>query len=140
MEIPFALYQKIIDFLKSIPNIEDAEMQKKLIAEAGIYIELKDHISFGTPPVQFVPSLLSTYIEFIENDQQQHKRLVDTPSAVEDILVSAKNYVGIDKKNRIDQLIKELHGEIVEILVASGQGRPSASLLWSLAHIMRNMK
>jgi hypothetical protein len=47
MELPIKLYNEIVNFLISLPNIEDSQTQKALIYSAGLDRQLQRQIIFG---------------------------------------------------------------------------------------------
>ena len=93
--------KKIIDLLSSLPNIHDADSQRAFIYKAGLETKLQSQISVGKPPTQFASLLVSTAISY--------GKLSDGRHALEAIVMTAKDYVGQDKKTYCDKLIQELH-------------------------------
>ena len=100
MELPFTLQTKIVDFLTSLPNMHAIDSQRALIYQAGLDAQLQNQISFGSPPAQFVPLLVSTLI--------QYGRLNDGRPALEAVLDTAKHYVGLDRQAYCETLLQEL--------------------------------
>lgn len=101
MQLSFTLQKKIIEFLISIPNMDDTDGQRALIFSAGLDSELQDLIQFGKPLAQFVPLFISTLLDY--------GKLNDGRNPVEAVLEATKNYVGIDKKDYCQELLEELH-------------------------------
>ncbi len=64
MELPVTLQNKIIDFLMSLPNIQDGDSQRALIYQGGLDPKLQAQIPFGKPLAQFVPFLVSILTHF----------------------------------------------------------------------------
>ena len=58
MEVPVKLHNKIIGFLKSLPNIGDTRGRRAFIYSAGLDSQLSDQIPFDDPPAQFIPLLV----------------------------------------------------------------------------------
>ncbi|MCP4370128.1 MAG: hypothetical protein GY797_18745 [Deltaproteobacteria bacterium] len=100
MEVPVELNNKIVEFLKSLPNIHDSNSQRALLLIAGLDTELQDQIYFSGPPAQFFQLLIPTLLSY--------GKLKDGRNAVEAVLEAAKNSVGQDKKDYCDMLIQDL--------------------------------
>ena len=98
------LRQSIVQFLMSLPNIQDHAMQRALVDGAGLDPELLHQIRFSEPVRQFVELLVST--------SSQYGRLNNGQTALEAILVAAKTYVGQDKRAICNRLIQELHANV----------------------------
>ncbi len=106
MEIPSALRQKIVDFLLSIPNINDNKSQQALIYDAGLDRRLQFQINFGGSSIQFFQLLVSTLI--------QYGTLKNGRNALEAVLDSAKNYIGQDRRSYCNKLIQEFREALYE--------------------------
>ncbi len=100
MELAPILQKNIINFLISLPNIQDERAQRALIESAGLDIELQSLICFGGSSVQFFQLLISTILRY--------GMLKDDRNGLESVLDAAKNLVGRDKKEICVQLIDEL--------------------------------
>lgn len=100
MELPITLQNKIIDFLKSLPNIDDNKGQKAFIYSVGLDLKLQEQIPFDYSVAQFAPCLVSILLKY--------GKLDDGRNALETVLETAKNYVGEDKRSHCDVLIEEL--------------------------------
>lgn len=100
MELSTILQYKVIEFLKSLPNIDETKSRRAFIYSIGIDSQLKDQIHFDEPPAQFVPLLVSTLVNY--------GRLKDGRYALETVIEAAKNYVGQDKQKNCDALIREI--------------------------------
>ncbi len=98
-KLPFELYQKISEFLASIPNIHDSNTRQALIYRAGLDTQLQNQITFAGPSAQFCELLVSTF--------RSYGRLEDRRNALEALLESAKNWVGKDRREHCDTLIQE---------------------------------
>ncbi len=107
MKFSSTLQREIIDFLKSLPNIHDADSQRALIYHAGLESELQEQIPFGKPSAQFVPILVATLIKY--------GKLNDERYAIEAILQAAKDHVGSDKKFYCDKLIQKVRDNVSPI-------------------------
>ncbi len=101
MDLPVALRHKIVDFLASLPNIHNNETQQAFVFQAGLDDQLQNHLPFGKTTAQFVPRLVALTIKY--------GRLQDGRNALEAILESAKDHVGLDKRKQCDCILKELH-------------------------------
>ncbi len=97
---PFALHQKIIEFLTSLPNIHDSNTQRALIYNARLDTQLQNQINFAGPPAQFFQLLVPTL--------SSYGKLEDGRTALEAVLEAAKQNVGKDKREYCDTLIQEL--------------------------------
>ncbi len=104
MEIPASLQSKIIEFLQSLPNMDDTRSRQAFIYSIGLDRELTMRISFDDPPSQFVPLVVTILLEY--------GKLRDGRNAVEAVLVRAKDFVGRDQQDVASSLIRELGGNI----------------------------
>lgn len=100
MGLPVELNNKIVEFLKSLPNIHDSNSQRALLLGAGLDSGLHDQIYFSGPPAQFFQLLIPTLLSY--------GTLKDGRDALEAVLEVAKNSVGQDKQRECDTLIQEL--------------------------------
>jgi hypothetical protein len=100
MGLPVELNNKIVEFLKSLPNIHDSNSQRALLLGAGLDSELQGQIYFSGSPAQFFQLLIPTLLSY--------GKLKDGRDALEAVLEAAKNSVGQDKKDYCDSLIQEL--------------------------------
>ncbi len=64
MGVPVELNNKIVEFLKSLPNIHDSNSQRALLLTAGLDTELQDQIYFSGPPTQFFQLLIPTLLSY----------------------------------------------------------------------------
>lgn len=99
MGLPIELNNKIVEFLKSLPNIHDSNSQRVLILSTGIDAELQNQIHFSGPPSQFFQLLLPTLMSY--------GKLKDGRDALEAVLGAAKSSVGQEKK-ACDDFIQKL--------------------------------
>ena len=97
----FILHQKIVDFLTSLPNIDDSSTQRALIYGAGLDEDLQHQIHFVGSATQFFQLLVPIL--------SKYGKLIDGRNALESVLESAKKYVGQEKKEYCDKIIKELY-------------------------------
>ena len=100
MELPINLQNKIIDFLKSLPNIDDTKSRRAFIYSVGLDSQLQDQIPFDESPAQFVPLLLSKILRY--------GTLNDGRNPLEALLEATKSYVGQDKKTYCETLIQKV--------------------------------
>lgn len=100
MDLPVTLYNGIVDFLTSLPNIDDIDTQRVIIYRAGLEQELQTQISFSKPSAQFASLLVATLVGY--------GILKDGRNALESVLEAAKHFVGSDGKKDCDALIQEL--------------------------------
>lgn len=100
MELPVDLQKKIVEFLKSVPNIHDSGTQRSLILNAGLDTRLRDQIQFGGSAEQFVSLLVPLLYDY--------GRLEDGRGALVAVLRSARDVVGGDKQDYCDLLIREV--------------------------------
>lgn len=101
MKLPATLHRKIIDFLQSLPTIHNADSRRAFIYHASLDSQLQDQIFFDKPAAQFVLLLVTELMNY--------GALQDGRNALEAILETAKYYVGQEKKEHCDRLIKEVH-------------------------------
>lgn len=99
-KLPMLLQRKIVDFLISIPIVDNDDGQRALIYRVGLDFRLQQQIKFGAPPEQFVQSIICIL--------GRYGMLEDGRDALEAILESAKSYVGKDRQLESDRLIEEL--------------------------------
>lgn len=99
MKLPLELQQKIIAFLKTIPNIYDSNSQRALLYQAGLDATLQNQIIIGRPPAEFIPLLISTLTSY--------GRLGDGRDALEAVLEAAKGSVGYERQELCNNLIAE---------------------------------
>ncbi len=99
-ELPSLLNEKIIKFLGSIPNIHDSKTQQMLVYGAGLDNQLQNQITFTGSSGQFLQLFVKTL-----ND---YGILTDGRNALKAVLESTKSYVGQDKREYCDKLIKAL--------------------------------
>jgi len=100
MNFPNKLKKDILEFLKSLPDIQDSDTQKALISETGLDQELENQVVFGQSTSQFVASLVQTLIKY--------GTLKDGREAIEAVLETAKGRVGHDRKAHCERLIRAI--------------------------------
>ncbi len=100
MGLPVALQNKIINFLKSLPNINDIKGRQAFIYSAGLDSELQNQISFEEPPAKFVPLLASQLLKYGKLNDGRH--------AIEAVLETAKNSIGLDGRANCEALLQEI--------------------------------
>ncbi len=100
MELPVELQQKIVEFLKSAPNIHDSGTQRSIIYNAGLDARLQDQIQFSGSAEQFVSLLVPLLCDY--------GRLEDGRTALVAVLRSARDGVGRDKQAYCDLLIRDV--------------------------------
>lgn len=104
MKLPVTLQKKIIDFLISLPNIHGSDSQWAFTYKAGLDQELQDQIPFGKPPVEFIPLFVSKLLKY--------GKINDGREALEAILETTKDFIGYDRREYCETLLKELHANL----------------------------
>lgn len=99
MDLSQELRNKIVEFLLSLPNMDDRNAQRALFYSAGLDPQLQHRITIDGPPAQFVQLLVSTLLDY--------GKLKDGRHALEAVLEAAKNSVGQDRQDYCDSLIQE---------------------------------
>lgn len=101
MKLPVILQHKIVEFLQSLPNIDDISKRQAFIYSLGLDTELQAQLSFQDPPAQFVPLLVKIML--------QYGKLHDGRYALETLLEATKNFIGEDRRTQeCEPLIQEL--------------------------------
>ncbi|MCP4404742.1 MAG: hypothetical protein GY801_46505 [bacterium] len=100
VRLPIALRRRIVEFLTSLPAIDD-NMQKSLIYRASLDPELLHQIQLNIPPEQFAQQLVSIL--------GSYGMLEDGRDALEAVIEAAKYYAGKNRQASCDKLIGELH-------------------------------
>lgn len=103
MKLSSGLQQEIIDFLISLPNIRERNTQEAFISYMGLDTQLQTQIHIGIPSEQFISLLVSTFICY--------GTLEDGRNALDVLLETAKRYVGTEKQEYCDSLLKSYHLE-----------------------------
>jgi len=102
MKLPVKLQNRIIDFLKSLPNIDDTTKRRAFIYSASLDHDLQNQLSFDQPVAQFVPELVTLLLKY--------GKLHDGRYALEAILATAQNFIGEDRRiKECKPLIEELN-------------------------------
>lgn len=101
MKLSRELQDKIINFLKSLPNISETKGRRAFICSAGLDPQLEAQLPFDEAPAQFAPLLLSKLIKYGKLNNGQY--------ALEVVLETAKNYVGQDREAYCEDILQELH-------------------------------
>ncbi|MCP4699940.1 MAG: hypothetical protein GY862_24280 [Gammaproteobacteria bacterium] len=99
MKLSHDLQQQILDFLTSIPNIQDSKQQQALIFSAGLDQRLQGQIDFSSAPAQFVPVLVETLLKYGNLEDGRH--------ALTAVLEAAKQYVGKNRQAECDELLRQ---------------------------------
>ncbi len=94
------LYQKVSDFLCSLPNIYNFIAQQAFLYSAGLDYNLISRIGVGEKPEQFMPKLVSML--------RRYGKLKDGRDALEAVLKAAKENVGMEKQAYCDTLLQAL--------------------------------
>lgn len=100
MELPVELKNKIVEYLTSLPNIEDRNVRRALISRAALDDQLENSINFdvaGTDP----------FFHLLVRDLSRFGELRDGRDALEAVLKAAKKSVGRNIKPEYDILIQE---------------------------------
>ncbi len=99
-KLPPQLNKKIVEFLALILNLDDSDMQRAFIYKVGLDIRLQNRITFGRSPALFLQLLVTTV--------NKYGMLEDGRNALEAVVESTKDYVGPDRREYCDTLIREL--------------------------------
>lgn len=99
--LPAQLQQQMVEFLVALPNMDDRNAQRALIASAVLEAELQQQIELTGPPRQFFQLLLATL--------SRYGTLADGRNAVLAVLEAAKLLVGKDRQTVCDELIRKLN-------------------------------
>ena len=99
-EFPASLKRKILEFLKTLPNLDTPAGQRAFIFAAGLDANLRDQIQFGLPAAQFIPLLISQLLNYGE--------LQDGRAALSAVLETGKQYVGRDGQAACETLVREV--------------------------------
>lgn len=97
------LYEKIVTFLASLPNMGDQDNQRSLIFSAGLDDRLQNKIRFDLPYAQFFILLVDTLIAYGDLDDERH--------ALVAVLEAAQNYTGREGQAYCETLIQSLNVE-----------------------------
>ena len=97
--LPADFYQTIVDFLNSLPNINEKQTRRALIEMAGFSKALKHQLNCDEPPATFSPLLVSTLSAYGDLPDGQH--------ALVALLEAAKQYVGQEKQTLCEKLIQQ---------------------------------
>ena len=95
-----AFQQQIVDFLITLPSIQDSHSQQAFLNSVGLDEKLQNQLNVNQPPLQFINLLVSICAKY--------GTLQDGRDALIAVLESAKTYVGQDKKKYCSKLIEEL--------------------------------
>ena len=106
MRLSIELQRQIIDFLLTLPDLDDTKSQRAFIFSAGLDSPLKNRIQFGESSAQFVALLVSNLVAY--------GRLVDGRYALEAVLETAKTYVGQEKQAYCEILLDKLRTNATE--------------------------
>ena len=104
--IPFALQKRIIEFLLTLPNLNDSSAQQAFLNSAGLDSQLQQRIRVADPPSQFFHLLVPILI--------QYGTLEDGRHALQAILETAKAYIGQEGRARCERLLYELQSAVTE--------------------------
>lgn len=97
--LPADFYQTIVDFLNSLPNINEKQTRRALIEMAGFSKALKHQLNCDEPPATFSPLLVSTLSAYGDLPDGQH--------ALVALLEAAKQYVGQEKQTLCEKFIQQ---------------------------------
>ncbi|PID58769.1 hypothetical protein CSB45_01865 [candidate division KSB3 bacterium] len=103
-QLSYLLRKRIVDFLVSLPGINDTEKQQALLQRAGLDRNLVSQLRFNAASGQFFQLLVST--------AWQYGRLEDGREALVAVLQAAKDSVGLDKQVDCERLIRELSAPV----------------------------
>jgi hypothetical protein len=99
-QLPFLLQNKIVEFLTSLPNMNDHNALQALSFKASLDNQLHKNLNFSLPQAQFFQSLVPALSEY--------GSLNDGRNALKAALEAAKDFVGGEKRAHCDTLIREL--------------------------------
>lgn len=94
------LYNEIVEFLASLPNIHDKGERRALIYSAGLDKELEAQLEFDGPTAQFCQLLVNTL--------ERYGTLKDRRSALIALLETVKDRVGLEGKAYCDELLQQV--------------------------------
>ncbi len=95
-----SLHNKIVEFLKSLPNIHEKAERRALIYSASLDKDLEDQIEFEGTTDQFCHLLVLTLARY--------GTLNDSRNALASVLETTKQYVGQELQAFNDSLLQEL--------------------------------
>lgn len=116
LKLSTALQSEIIDFLKSLPNLDATSGRQAIVYSATSDSRLRELISFDMPSAQFIPLLVATLNDYGDLDNGQH--------ALEAVLSGAKNFVGKGKQAYCETLIQK----VKESYVSEEKRQPSEKI------------
>lgn len=137
MSLPQELHNKIVDFLLSLPNIHDNNMQRALIYSAGLDSQLQHQITIDGPPAQFVRLLVSTLLDYGKLEDGRH--------ALEAVLEAARNSVGQDRRDYCDTLIQEFQAvrqswpALVKLVLEADLAECNETTCQNVVHILASL-
>ncbi len=98
--VPFALQQRIIEFLLTLPALNDSPARQAFLNSAGLDPQLQQRIRVADPPSQFFHLLVPML--------SQYGTLEDGRHALQAVLETAQQYVGQEGAGISEQLLREL--------------------------------
>lgn len=108
------LYARIVDFLKSLPNLSNETMQRAFLF--GFDAGFREYIRCGLPLAEFVPLLVATALNYGVLQDGRH--------ALRAVLESAQRSVGADRRAVCAGLLRELD----DYLRTAAASRPEQSV------------
>lgn len=105
-ELPASLKSKILEFLKTLPNLDTPAGQRAFILAAGLDAGLQAQIQFGLPSAQFIPLLISQLLSY--------GKLQDGRTALSAVLETGKQYIGTDRQAACETLIREVDAYLTD--------------------------
>ncbi len=99
--LPHELYQEIVTFLTSLPNIHDHNALQALLYRASLDPQLHNHLQVTEPSGQFFDRLIPTLLRYGD--------LEDGRNPVKAILEAAKMAIGQKKQTYCETLIQKVH-------------------------------
>ncbi|MCP4405731.1 MAG: AAA family ATPase [bacterium] len=107
LKIPRTLQKDIIDFLISIPTISDSMGRQAFLRTGVLDTRLYNQLNLSGPPMQFVQLLVPALYQYGTLEDGRHALIA--------VLEAARDYVGLDKREYCNELIRKLdsvlHGE-----------------------------
>ncbi|GAK60798.1 hypothetical protein U27_00696 [Candidatus Vecturithrix granuli] len=98
--LPFAFHTRMVEFLLTLPNLDDSYAQRAFLNSAGLDPQLQQRIHVADPPSQFFHLLVPML--------SQYGTLKDGRHALQAILEAAKAYVGKEGQAQCEELLREL--------------------------------
>jgi len=99
MSIPYEIQNKIVNIFATNPIFLKEDSRRAVLAHTGIDDELRSLINTGGAPFTYLANLIEVLSEYGE--------LKDGRNALEAFLKSTLNFVGVEKKELVNDIIKD---------------------------------